>query len=108
MLTTWAARGVLGVSKEMADELVRQIDEHDIRPVIAKVNEFEDALDAFEALVATGLLVRLSSRFRLGMEDLDEWLAVELVSECIERAKVSRYIAQPTIDSRVSRLHVTI
>lgn len=50
MLTTWAARGVLGVSKEMADELVRQIDEHDIRPVIAKVYEFEDALDAFEAL----------------------------------------------------------
>ncbi len=59
-------------------------------------------------LVATRLLARLSSRFSLGTEDLDEWLAVELMSEYIERAKISKYIAQPTIDSRLSRLHVTI
>lgn len=44
------ARGSLAASREMVEELVRLVEEHDIHPVISKSFDFDHALEALECL----------------------------------------------------------
>lgn len=43
-------KGLLAASVAMIERTVRLVEEHDIHPVIARVFEWEDAPQAFEAL----------------------------------------------------------
>ena len=50
MLMPYAVKGCCAFSRDATAEFARFVEEHNIKPVIAKEFDFEDTLEAFEAI----------------------------------------------------------
>jgi D-arabinose 1-dehydrogenase-like Zn-dependent alcohol dehydrogenase len=52
-------RGILGFSKKMLEQVVQLVEEHDLKPKISEVYEWEDAKKAFERLRDQGFIGKI-------------------------------------------------
>ena len=74
-------RGVFNFRKDMVEEMVRFVEEHNIHPQIAKIYDWGQAKEAFEALVeqkAVGKIVVKVGEDQVGKSVMDhEGVAME-------------------------------
>jgi D-arabinose 1-dehydrogenase-like Zn-dependent alcohol dehydrogenase len=52
-------RGILGFSKKMLEQVVQLVEEHDMKPKISEVYEWEEAKKAFEKLRDQGFIGKI-------------------------------------------------